>query len=384
MHLSHLGEIVIEGEITKIDLSQGKWLFITLKDDYSRAEVFGVAYQLSGWRALEEGMLVHVYGNPQLYMKSGRFSVTARKIVPAGEGSLKIAFEKLKMQLEKEGLFDESRKRALPEFPQRVGLITAKNSEAYKDFIKILQDRMGGLHVYVAPVSVQGERAVTSIMNALKYFNTQMPDLDALVICRGGGSLEDLHAFNDEHVARAIFASQIPVVCGVGHEGDVTLADLVADVRASTPSNAAEILVAERQNMLQLTNQLTNRIYQAYRGELKDKQHRVRHAAVVIEHSMRDHVRQIESAIQTFYRTLSLVQSHIQSKITDVQHTERLLRSLDYRSILRRGFTITRNDAGEIVRSIRNVHSQSGLLTTVGDGTIFSRVTQSEPHKKHA
>ena len=148
VYLNQVGEITVEGEISQINISQGKWLFMTIKDESSSVEVFGILNTLPNYNLLEEGMLVHIYGVPRLYQKTGRFSISATQIMLAGEGSLKTAFEKLKSRLEKEGLFEKTRKRPLPMFPQKIGLITAKNSQAYYDFIKVLKARMGGIKIY--------------------------------------------------------------------------------------------------------------------------------------------------------------------------------------------------------------------------------------------
>lgn len=378
MHLAHLGQIVIEGEISEMRTSQGKWLFLTLKDQSAAVSVFGVLFQLSGWRALEEGMKVHVIGTPRIHQKSGRFSVTAERIVPAGEGALKVAFEKLKAQLEKEGLFDEDRKRPLPQFPQRIGLITAKGSQAYNDFEKIMRERMGGLHIYFLPVSVQGESAPDSIVKAVQYFNSAYADLDALVVCRGGGSLEDLHAFNDEHVVRALFASQIPVIVGVGHEGDISLADLVADVRASTPSNAAELLVRERTSVIQELQHLVHKIERVYTYELQSKRYDLNRYVSQFQNILHGHIRTVRSGVQNFYHAERAYARNVRGRQQQVETFVRLLHTLDYDAVLKRGFSISRGADGSIIRSADDVQKGDTLTTTVARGTIYSDITKTQ------
>src|SRR3989338_8023615 len=167
-HLQLLGSVVVEGEISEIKVSQNKWLSLTIKDDKASLPVFGMIFQLSGWKALEEGMRVQVHGSPRLYQKTAKFSLWADNVVPAGEGALKLAFAKLKAQLESGGLFDPARKRPFPTFPERIGLMTAKNSQAYHDFTKVLRERMGGLKIFFYPIHVQGAESVSSILSGLE------------------------------------------------------------------------------------------------------------------------------------------------------------------------------------------------------------------------
>jgi exodeoxyribonuclease VII large subunit len=377
LHLALLGEIVIEGEISELKPSGTQWLYITINDASSTLKVFATQFHISNWRSLEVGMRVHVYGTPRTYAPYGTFSLSASRIVPAGEGALKIAFEKLKSQLEKEGLFDESRKRPLPAFPKNIGLITARNSQAYNDFVKVLQNRMGGLHIFFAPVQVQGDAAAPLICQAIQFFNKHMSHLDALVICRGGGSLEDLQAFNDEAVARAIFASHIPVVCGVGHEGDFSLADLVADVRASTPSNAAELLVREREAMLHKAEALLLRLDRAYRAELTERKHTVFHALTRLEHALHTSIQSMDHRIDAFYATVPTLRLHIQHSRSRLSSLQRLLSTLDSDSILAKGYSITRGIDGALIRSIEQTIPGQSLSTRVADGTIYSHVQKT-------
>jgi exodeoxyribonuclease VII large subunit len=199
---------------------------------------------------IEDGMKVIVTATPKL-TQWGKFSLTVRAVRPSGEGSLKKSFELLKAKLEKEGLFAPERKRSLPEIPKRVAVISSTQAAGYADFIKIVNDRWGGLAIDVAHVQVQGAAAPDQMIAALKHFNAQEELPEVIVIIRGGGSADDLSAFNDELLAREIAASRVPTLVGVGHEVDVSLADMTADVRAATPSNAAQILVPDRREVIQ-------------------------------------------------------------------------------------------------------------------------------------
>ncbi|MBO7657380.1 exodeoxyribonuclease VII large subunit [Candidatus Saccharibacteria bacterium] len=234
--------VVIVGEVSEFKVNQGKWVFFNIKDKETSVPCFMTLWQLSV--PLEDGMKVAVRGMPKL-TKWGKFSFTVTKVAPVGEGSLKKAFEMLKKKLADEGLFDLARKRALPEDLNKIGVISSTDAAGYKDFVKIINARWGGLKVLTAHTQVQGIDAPEQMIRALKYFN-ERTDVQAIVLIRGGGSKDDLSCFNDEALVRAVASSKIPVVCGIGHEIDESLCDLACDVRASTPSNAAELLTRDR------------------------------------------------------------------------------------------------------------------------------------------
>lgn len=242
--------VEVEGEVAAFKVNQGKFVFFDLKDDSGSVGCFMMVYQLR--LPIEDGMKVIVTASPKL-TNWGKFSLTVRAIRPSGEGSIKKSFELLKAKLDAEGLFAADRKRQLPRVPRHVGVITSTQAAGYADFVKILNDRWGGLKIDVAHVQVQGEAAPDQMIKAINYFNQLEKLPEVLVIIRGGGSADDLAAFNDEPLVRAIAASRIPTLVGVGHEVDESLADLAADVRAATPSNAAQILVPDRREIVRTT-----------------------------------------------------------------------------------------------------------------------------------
>jgi exodeoxyribonuclease VII large subunit len=358
-----------------------------------------MVFKISGWRALEEGMRVQVHGSPRLYQKTARFSLWADAIIPSGEGALNVAFVKLKAQLEKEGLFDIARKRTIPTFPERIGLITAKGSQAYNDFTKILRERMGGLKIFFYPIRVQGIESARSISNAFEYFNEHDHDLDVVVLTRGGGSLEDLQSFNDENVARAIFSSRIPVVSGVGHEGDITLADLVADLRASTPTNAAELITREKQFVQSDVNYMLQALVNTMDSEVQTRKSKMLHMLHILSGIMHRHNKLFTNAMHDFYhgirhvahqvdlrkrtiyeKSLALVAAIVseQNKTSEKLSSHyRLLNSLDYKNVLKRGFSITKTKSGSILKSIDSVDSGDMISTQLAHGTIESTVTKS-------
>lgn len=245
--------VTVVGEVTEFRVSQGKWVSFKLKDDSSVIDCFMGIYQLR--IPLEDGMEVAVVAAPRLNGKWGKFSLSVRVVKPVGEGSIKKGFELLKAKLEAEGLFAPERKRVLPRVPARVAVITSTESAAYADFCKIINERWGGMQIEVAHTQVQGDPAADQIIGAIKYFNNLETLPEVLVIIRGGGSAEDLLTFNDEALAREIAGSRIPTLVGVGHEVDHTLADMVADKRAATPTNAAEILTPDRGELIRVARQ---------------------------------------------------------------------------------------------------------------------------------
>ena len=239
--------VEVEGEVASFKVNQGKYVFFDIKDAGGSIGCFMSVWQLRV--PIEDGMKVIVSAVPKL-TQWGKFSLTVKTIRPSGEGALKKSFELLKSKLETEGLFAPERKRRLPIVPQHVAVIASTQSAGYADFIKILNDRFGGLRVDVAHVQVQGTDAPDQIIRAINYFNQQESLPEVIVIIRGGGSADDLSAFNDEPLVRAIAGSRIPTLVGVGHEIDTSLSDLTADVSAATPSNAAQILVPDRMEII--------------------------------------------------------------------------------------------------------------------------------------
>lgn len=239
--------VEVEGEVASFKVNQGKYVFFDIKDSGGSVGCFMTVWQLRV--PIEDGMKVIVSATPKL-TQWGKFSLTVKAVRPSGEGAIKKSFELLRAKLKAEGLFLPERKRTLPVVPQHIGLICSVQSAGYADFIKIIDDRWGGLKVEVAHVQVQGTDAPDQIIRAIDYFNgrDQLPEV--IVIIRGGGSADDLSAFNDERLVRTIVASRVPTLIGVGHEVDESLADLAADVRAATPSNAAQILVPDRSEII--------------------------------------------------------------------------------------------------------------------------------------
>lgn len=235
--------VLIEGEISSFKVNQNKFVFFDLKDEDSVLGCFMTVWQLRF--PLEDGMKVIAQVKPKL-TNWGKFSLTVEKITPKGEGSLKKSFEILKEKLMREGLFDENRKRRIPQDLQKVAVISSTQAAGYADFIKIINERWGGLKIIVAHTQVQGMAASDQIIRAIDFLNSQSELPDVIAIIRGGGSADDLAVFNDEKLVRAVANSHVPIITGIGHEIDQSLCDLAADFAASTPSNVAQILTPNK------------------------------------------------------------------------------------------------------------------------------------------
>jgi exodeoxyribonuclease VII large subunit len=239
-------DITVQGEISNCRPASSGHIYFTLKDDRAQIRCVFFKQQQRGMKFLpEDGLKASVRGSISVYESRGEYQIYVESLEPLGRGALQLAFEQLKKQLEAEGLFDAARKKMLPLLPSRVGLITSPTGAAVRDVVRILRRRFPNAHLTLYPVRVQGGEAAGEIVEALAYFNRKRA-ADVILLVRGGGSIEDLWSFNEERVARAIAASGIPVISGVGHETDFTIADFVADVRASTPSAAAELVVQTR------------------------------------------------------------------------------------------------------------------------------------------
>ena len=288
----------IVGEVASFKVNQGKWVFFDLKDEESSISCFMPVWELRV--PLEDGMKIMAHGTPKV-TKWGKFSFTVSKVAPVGEGSLKKAYELLKKKLAAEGLFDPAKKRPLPTDLAKIGVISSRQAAGYADFIKILNARWGGLEVQVAHTQVQGLDAPDQIIRALNYFN-QKGEVQIIAILRGGGSADDLACFNDEALVRAIAASKIPVITGIGHEVDESLSDLAADLRASTPSNAAEILTPDKARMKEsvkktiqnLGRDLAHKISAINKGKIEQCLRRIQDSLIEHEQNLASKVKLLE------------------------------------------------------------------------------------------
>lgn len=357
----------VKGEISDFRVS-GKFVYFDLKDDGSRINCFIMAFQLP--QGVENGMEAIVTGSPGVYVPYGKYTFRVRLIELAGEGALRRAFELTKRKLEDEGLFLPEHKKALPRFPERIALVTSRDAAAYSDFMRILQNRWGGVEVSFMDVRVQGSDAVDEICEALAAFNMRSPAADVLVLARGGGSLEDLQAFNMERTARAVFASRIPVVVGVGHERDVTLCDLAADARASTPSNAAELVVPDRSSVAKELEALREAL-----KVLLDRRCvvlRTRLAALVTRMD-RALTARAERGRSLTARLAAAYDARMAQARGELLRLQSLLRALNPLGVLQRGYSVTRKN-GKVVKDALAVQAGDRVETLLAKGRFMSVV----------
>ena len=364
--------VVVEGEVSSFKISQGKWVFFDIKDSQTTLGCFMSIYQLN--TPLEDGMLVRVVAQPKL-TTWGKFSLTVKSVELAGEGSVKKAFELLKLKLEKEGLFALDRKRQLPQYPKRVALVTSKQAAAYNDFVTILQDRWSGVVVDHLQVQVQGSSAPQQIVEAIEYFNMKAADYDALVIIRGGGSAEDLQAFQTEPVARAIYSSEIATVVAIGHEDDISLAELVADLRAATPTDAARLLVPDKKSVISqleasisLQSELTLKILQRESDKLTRFHNSLR---FVIDSAVSD-----LSSKQ--YRLNSAISTAINSSHSEFAVLSQKLTSLSPQSVLDRGYAVVSYE-GHSVSSSSTLKNNDNIMVQLAQGKLTAKIIEIDP-----
>ncbi|MDO8617450.1 MAG: exodeoxyribonuclease VII large subunit [Candidatus Uhrbacteria bacterium] len=355
-------EIAIEGEVSGFKISQGQWVSFDLKDADALLNVFLPIWKLQV--PVQDGLRVRVFGLPRVYPKYGKFSFSAERIDLAGEGALQKALALTRQKLEQEGLFDPSRKRSLPRFPERIALIASRESAAYGDFIRIVNERWSGLEIDLYHVLVQGERAPEQIARAIQVANTPHPnpllrkerEHDVLILTRGGGSLEELMAFNDERVVRALYASKIPTLVGIGHERDLTLAEEVADVRGSTPTDCARRLVPDRNEILYELATLQERIA----DDLQEK---------------------LDYWSRQADETVSMVDRWLEMIVLRSSSLERLLRSFDPRAVVKRGYAIVSDADGHPISSIKLLSPGKKMDIQLRDGEVEG-VVESVGRKK--
>lgn len=263
-------EVYVEGEISNLKSYSSGHLYFSLKDE--KAQIKCILFKDVSKKLrfkLENGLKVVCYGRVDYYAVRGEIDLIVYEVTPKGLGELQLAFEQLKKKLEKEGLFDEKRKRKIPLLPQRIGVVTSPDGAAIRDILTVIRRRFANVEIILYPVKVQGETAKDEIVEGIRFLNENFPHLDVLLVGRGGGSIEDLWAFNEEIVARAIAASKIPVISCVGHEIDYTIADFVADLRAPTPSAAAELVVKSKEDLMHKIENLKIRLLQHVKQILK-------------------------------------------------------------------------------------------------------------------
>ncbi len=371
-----LQDVELEGEISNFTQARSGHLYFTLKDANAQLKCVMWRSAAEKLRFLpQDGDAVVVHGRISVYEAGGVYQLYADKLQPAGRGDLALAFERLKQQLADEGLFAEAHKKPIPQFPRKIGIVTSADAAALRDILNVLARRWPLVQVLMAPTLVQGSEAPAQIVRALRWLDGRS-DIDTIIIARGGGSMEDLWAFNDEGVARALFAAQHPIISGVGHEVDFTITDFVADLRAPTPSAAAELAVPDIADIAPLVGGLQAHLHDLMMDRLaqyrREVQSLVRHLTLLSPRSRVDSHRQRLDTLanrlaQAVQRTL--VQQQGRLAVARAQ-----LQAVGPQATLSRGYAIVRTENGRIVRSVDQVKTGDALDVQVADGRFPATV----------
>ena len=365
-----LGNVSVRGELSNYKIYPSGHHYFTLKDSESslRCVMFKSSAAKLRFRP-ESGMGVTAYGRVAVYPRDGAYQLYCTGLMPEGAGDLQVAFEQLKAQLASEGLFDRAHKKPLPAFPSRIAIITSSAGAAVHDMIRILSHRWPMAQVVLLPVRVQGVEAPPEIVGAIRYAN-EFKVADVIITGRGGGSIEDLWAFNDERVARAIYASELPVISAVGHEPDVTISDYVADARASTPSNAAEIVVPDQRDIRDALDSFRIRQDQALRKKLMSLSQRLE--AYQSKRVMTDPAAHIDNRrISLDHARDRLVSAEERNLAAARQRFVALAAALDAMSPLRvlaRGYAIAEDSQGQAIKSIKSLSPGDAVTVELCDG----------------
>lgn len=392
------GTVWLEGELSNVRRPASGHYYLTIKDESS--QISGVMFRGSQ-RGLKfepaDGVLVRVHGEITVYERGGNYQIIIRRMEESGKGALQARFEALREKLEKEGLFDEERKKKLPLLPRHVGVVTSSTGAAIRDILNVIGRRFSNLHVVLAPVKVQGEGAAEEIADAIDLLN-ERGGLDVLIVGRGGGSIEDLWCFNEEIVARAIARSEIPVISAVGHEIDITISDFVADLRAPTPSAAAELVVGRKEEFEELLEAFASRLARACRERVLEARNGLLAAAgsyVFREPAnlVRQYLQELDSLQMRMEHILvggasggrkrlddagvrmrHCVERRCEAGRQNVRRLESQLKALSPLGVLGRGYSITCDEAGEVIKNAKNVKKGQRVTTRVEKGKFESEV----------
>ena len=373
--------IDVLGEISNVRKPSSGHIYLTLKDKNSQLQA--VVFRNSASRIkfeLKDGMEVVSFGSVTVYEPRGQYQLIINKIEPKGIGALQLAFQQLKEKLEKEGLFDHAHKKDIPFIPKKIGIVTSPTGAAIKDILNIIDRRFANVEILIYPVKVQGEGAAQEIAEAITELNNYS-DIDVIISGRGGGSLEDLWAFNEEIVARSIYNSKIPVISAVGHEIDLTIADLVADKRALTPSEAGELVVPRKDLLIEKTEKFKTRLLQSLTGKLrlsKEKLDRIANSYAI---------RQPFDKFNRWQQKLDDLSQRLNLNITHALNSEReklssiagKLESLSPLNVLKRGYTITtKQEDNKSLRYITDLSKGDKIKTNLSRGSIISEILSFE------
>lgn len=393
-------DVYVTGEISNFKAHSSGHFYFSLKDE--TATISAVMFRGSNQHlkfAPDNGQMVIGVGKISVYPPRGNYQIVLSRLEPAGVGALQLAFEQLKKKLSDEGLFSPERKRPIPKFPSQIGIVTSRTGAAIQDMLNVLGRRFAGAHVRLLPVKVQGDGSAQEIAAAVHQFNLCFPEIDVLIVGRGGGSLEDLWAFNEEVVARAIAQSKIPVISAVGHEIDFTIADFVADLRAPTPSAAAELVISDRLETLRHLDSLNRRLkrfldrFELLQMKVDDLSQRVARAVVEKLQQRRQNLQAMRLRLQeksplmllkdfqtrykmAFSRYGQILKQVLEPYRRKKESLDTKLQLLNPKNIMARGYALVRiQKTGKIVRKVSEVQMGDRLLIELSKGKITTRVS---------
>ena len=376
----NIGNIYVKGEISDLSMPKSGHIYFSLKDEFNTIRVALFKYAAGRLNLeLKDGQEVIVFGKITIYGKKSEYQIIAQDIQMLGIGDLLIKFEKLKKKLVEKGLFDEARKRQIPKFPKKIGIITSITGAAIRDILNIISRRYTNLEILIMPVLVQGEEAPSQIIKAIKDFN-EFDDIDVIIIARGGGSIDDLWAFNDENLAYAIYESRIPIISAVGHEIDFTIADFVADLRAPTPSAAAELVVPDKKELLKNLESLKKNIYSLVKTIIKRCSEKLkaligRYGLKIPERIFDEQVQRIDDIIQNLDEVIDTKFKDMEEKLKSLTEKLNILNPL---SILKKGFSIVYDSKGNLVKESNKVSKGEDVKIKLYKGKIVAEVKEKE------
>ncbi len=372
-----LQDVEVSGEISNFTRAASGHLYFSLKD--GRAQLRCVMWRSQAERLRfrpAEGDAVVARGRVSVYEASGVYQLYADRLQPAGRGDLAVAFERLKAALADEGLFDAEHKKQIPARPRKIGIVTSADAAALRDILNVIQRRNPFVSILIAPTLVQGELAPPQIIRALRWLDAR-DDIDTIIIARGGGSIEDLWAFNDERVARAIFAARHPIISGVGHETDFTIADFVADLRAPTPSAAAELAVPDLSNIRPVLDSLALMMRDEVAQQLAGRRETVRVNAQLLSllsprRTIDADRQRIDGLVERSGRAAQRIHDRYAGRLAVARAS---LAAVNPETTLARGFAIVRDASGQVIREIAQVRPGEGISVQISDGTFGARVS---------
>ena len=374
-------DVWVAGEVSNFSRPSSGHCYFTLKDEH--AQIRAVVWRGSASKMkfdFTDGLELVCHGRIDVYGPRGSYQLVVDQAQPKGVGALELALRQLREKLGKEGLFDADRKRPLPPFPRRIGFVTSPTGAAVRDFLEVARRRWRGVEVYIIPARVQGDEAVAEIAAGIRLANQIRPPLDALVVGRGGGSMEDLWAFNEEPVVRAIAESQVPTISAVGHEIDVTLADLAADVRAATPTEAAEHVVPSADETIGRMNTLGQRLHGSLARRLRHSRERL--DALALRRPLARPHTLVEDAARRTDELEAAANRAVRLLCHDHRHTlEQLagkMQSLSPLAVLSRGYSLTQDDRGQVVRSSQQLKPGATVTLRFSQGKAKATIDSLE------